>query len=72
MKMVKGRIILQDATSFTPHTDFIDYVDVDCNKISIPLKTVIRLYEGARHKFVKDGVDWGKFCDAMFKKDNDT
>ena len=46
MKMVKGRIILQDATSFTPHTDFIDYVDVDCNKISIPLKTVIRLYEG--------------------------
>lgn len=72
MKMKNGRVILQDATSFTPNYNFIDYVDVDCNKISIPTKLVIRLYEGTRHKFTKDGVSWDKFCDAMFKQGENT
>ena len=66
MKMKNGRVILQDATMFTPNFDFIDYIDPDLNKISIPTKLVIRLYEGLRHKLVRDGVDFDQFCDVIF------
>ena len=66
MKMKNGRVILHDATMFTPNFDFIDYIDPDLNKISIPTKLVIRLYEGLRHKLVRDGVDFDQFCDVIF------
>lgn len=69
MKISNGRIILSDAQSYSPNPDFIDYIDIDNNKISIPLKLVIRLYEGTKHRVERSGHDWNKITEEIFKKD---
>lgn len=69
MKISNGRIILSDAQSYSPSLDFIDYVDINNNKISIPLKLVLRLYEGTKQRVERSGNDWNKITEEIFKKD---
>lgn len=72
MKISNGRIILSDAQSYSPSLDFIDYVDINNNKISIPLKLVIRLYEGTKQRVEYAGHNWEEITKNLFQEYKET
>lgn len=59
-------IILEDAQSFSPNANGVDYTDQSGARIHIPIKTLIRLYEAVKHDAVRNNADWDQFCDLLF------
>jgi hypothetical protein len=67
MKTAKGVIILEDAKRFSPDSSGVTYTDESEMTIHIPMKLLVRLYEGARFHMDRDGTDWNDFCDTLFE-----
>lgn len=59
-------IILEDAKSFSPSVTGVVYTDVAGAKFHVPMKLLVRLYEGARHDATQRGVNWEQFCNDLF------
>ena len=59
-------IILEDAKSFSATAIGVDYTDKSGARIHVPMSLLVRLYEGAKYDATRKGVDWEKFCDALF------
>ena len=68
MKMQNGRVILEDAASFSPTSIGVDYTDINGNKVHIPIKLLVRLYEGSKfhHERTSD-FEWCEFCNGLFE-----
>lgn len=63
-------IILEDAKSFYPIATGIDYTDISGAKFHIPMKLLIRLYEGAKYDATQKNVNWDQFCAELFQEKN--
>lgn len=68
MKTIRGTIILEDSSRFSPGAEGVTYTDVTEASVFIPYPLLIRLYEGARHHIEHNGLDWERFCDGLFEK----
>lgn len=68
MEIKNNRIYLEDGKGFSPIVNSINYTDLSENKISIPIKLVVRLYEECKDVFEKRGVNWEEYCNNLFKE----
>lgn len=68
MKTSKNTIILEDAIRYSPSEQGVDFVDETETRFHIPMKLLIRLYEGAKFHYIRNGGDWDEFCAALFPK----
>lgn len=66
MKIEKGIVELEDASSFYPTTPYVSYTEVGGTKVIIPMRLLVRLYEGSRYHIGKQ-QDWDKFCGSLFE-----
>ena len=68
MKLINGVVHLEECIRFYPKTDGIVYTDINNNKIHIPIKLLIRLHEGTKFHYEKNGWNWEEFCDEILKE----
>lgn len=67
MKSYKNRLFLEDVIRFSPMSYGVDFTDESETNFHIPMKALIRLYEGTKFQMEKNGVNWEEFCDKQFK-----
>jgi hypothetical protein len=67
MKSYKNRIFLDDVIRFSPMSYGVDFTDESETNFHIPMKALIKLYEGAQFQIEKNGQNWEEFCDMQFK-----
>ena len=46
----------------------VDFTDESETNFHIPMKALIRLYEGTKFQMEKKGIDWDLFCNSLFIK----
>lgn len=68
MKTSSGKIILEDAVRFSPTYIGVDYTDESEIRIHIPMKLLVRLYEGSKYQLEKNGYNWEEFCNTLFEE----
>lgn len=68
MKLINGVVYLEDSVGFSPDIHGVKYKDTNGNNIYVPIKLLIRLYEGHKYNYEKKlcGV-WEEYCDNLFK-----
>lgn len=66
MKTEGNLIVLEDSTGFTPHPHGVEYTDISGARVYVPMKLLVRLYEGTKYNFEKK-FDWDDFCDSLFE-----
>lgn len=66
MEIKNNRIYLEDSKSFSPIVDSINYTDLSNNKINVPIKLIVRLYEGCKDDFEKREINWEEYCSNLF------
>lgn len=66
MKTSNNRIILDDAIRYSPTNIGVDFTDETNTNFHIPMKLLVRLYEGAKHCHTKKSGDWESFCNSLF------
>lgn len=67
MKTEGNMIVLEDSARFTPFTHGVEYTDVSGARVYVPMKLLVRLYEGTKYNFEKK-VDWDDFCNSLFEE----
>lgn len=67
MHTSNGRIVLEDSVGFLPSVDGVSYTDITGTKIHIPMKLLVRLYEGSKFHLEREGLDWERFTNSLFK-----
>lgn len=67
MNILRGTLLLNDVENYRVNSKEIDYVDTKRNKIVIPIKLIVRLYEGAKFDKERKGINWKDFCDSLFE-----
>jgi hypothetical protein len=68
MRTVGNIMVLEEAAGFSPNTEGVDYTDISGARVHIPIKLLVRLYEGTKFTFEKRGIDWDAFCASLFKE----
>lgn len=68
MKTNGYNIILENAKSFSPTAIGVNYTDTSGAKFHIPIKLLVRLYEGAKYDATQKGVNWEQFCAELFQE----
>jgi hypothetical protein len=64
-----GKIVeLEDARSWTPTPEGVEYVDKSGARVFIPNILIVRLYEGLSGHYKNNGLDWEANCERMFEK----
>lgn len=71
MKSYNNRIFLEDVVRFSPMSYGVDFTDESETNFHIPMRALIRLYEGTKFQMEKNGVDWDLFCHDLFKKEKE-
>lgn len=72
MKLYNGVVQLGKIQTWAPSTSFVEYTDVDSNRIIIPMDVLIRLYEGARyHIETVYGLDFGEFSNDILNPNHE-
>lgn len=69
MKTQINSIVLEDSTGYSPTVDGVFYTDISGTRIFVPMKVLIRLYEGAKYDIERKGYDWAAFCASFFEED---
>lgn len=67
MKIEHGTVELEDAGSFSPNEDFVSYREVSGTQVRIPMKLLVRLYEGSKYH-IGQKHDWDEFCNTLFEQ----
>lgn len=64
--MYDGVVQLGKIQTWAPSISFVEYTDVDGNRIIIPMDVLIRLYDGAKYHIEKVyGINFDEFCDDV-------
>jgi len=66
MKTTNGQIILEDASGFMPVAGGVEYTDASNTRVFIPYSLLIRVYDGVKYHWERNGIDWEQFCDSLF------
>lgn len=73
MKLYNGVVQLGKIQTWAPSTSFVEYTDVDGNRIIIPMDVLIRLYEGSKyHLETAYGIDFNQFSDDVLSLNRDS
>lgn len=66
-----GRIVkLEDALSYAPVAGGVEYTDVSGARVFVPLKLLVRLYEGFKHQHEQACFQsWDEYCKSLFSVD---
>ena len=67
MKINNGVIYLEDSVGFRPNHYDVGYTDESGNRVVIPMKLLVRLYEGTKYHHEKIGINWEEFCNKLFE-----
>ena len=68
MKTENNVIVLEDAIKYSPTKDGVNFTDVTGTKFHIPIKLLVRLYEGTKFHMERNEIDWDRFLDDVFKQ----
>ena len=67
MRTSINTIILEDCEGYSPTTEGVSYTDITGTKIFIPMKLLIRLFDGTKDHLERTGVDWEVFVKNIFE-----
>lgn len=66
MRTFNGTLFLEDAIRFAPDSSGVKYTDKSGTDVHIPMRLLVRLYEGVKHHMELREVDWDEFCSSLF------
>jgi len=66
MKTQNNVILLEDVEGFLLTPFGVSYTDISGARLHIPMKVLVRLYEGAKYDAERKGVNWKEFCNSLF------
>ena len=67
MRTSNSQIILEDCKGYSPTTDGVSYTDMAGTQIFIPMKLLVRLFDGTKEHLERTGVDWEVFVKNIFE-----
>ena len=56
-----------DAAGYSPMINEVSFTDSSGTRYVVPLKLIVRLYEGCKYHEEKSGVDWDRKINALFE-----
>lgn len=64
---IKGNIFeLEEVNGYSPSMIGVAYTDINQTRVFIPMKVLIRLYEGVKSDIERKGCRWEEFVNALF------